>query len=156
MQTTIVTGRAVGLRTALRAKHVSPALRSYATPATFKEDEDPQLDGYPQLPYVSRQRLPARGWDDWQMRRNFGDTLHERDEILSMWGPDAPVVPQSTALRHLIIATLGFVSFGFFAKFFLIPDRPAVPRDYPFSGLVAELGGLEDNKARSEAESEEE
>lgn len=72
--------------------------------------------------------------------------LHERDEILSMWGPDAPVVPQSTALRHLIIATLGFVSFGFFAKFFLIPDRPAVPRDYPFSGLVAELGGLEDNK----------
>ena len=39
------------------------------------EEVDPQLDGYPQLPLVSRQHLPAKGWWDQQMRRNFGDTV---------------------------------------------------------------------------------
>jgi hypothetical protein len=41
------------------------------TPST-----DPQLDGYPELPFVSKQRRPARAaWDDPQMRRNFGETV---------------------------------------------------------------------------------
>ena len=65
-----------------------------------------------------------------------------------MWGPDIPNVPPRTALFHLSLATLAFVGFGFLAKTALVPDRPAVPRQYPFSGLVTELGGLEENKAR--------
>lgn len=40
-----------------------------------KEEVDPQLNGYPQLPFVSRQHLPALGWQDPLMRRNFGDTV---------------------------------------------------------------------------------
>ncbi|KAH9928286.1 uncharacterized protein B0H18DRAFT_953990 [Fomitopsis serialis] len=131
-------------------------VRSYATPVHYKEEHDPQLGDYPQLPWVSRQRLPARGWDDQQMRRNFGDPLHDRDEILSMWGLDAPVVPPSTALRHFIIAFSGIAAFGVFCKYALVPARPAVPREYPFSGLVTELGGLEDNKAREETGEEDE
>ncbi|CCM00105.1 uncharacterized protein FIBRA_02132 [Fibroporia radiculosa] len=153
---TVITARASGLRTVLRASRAALALRSYATPAAVKEDDDPQLADYPRLPYISRQRLPARGWDDWQMRRNFGDPLHEQDEIISMWGPDASVVEPSTALRHFTIAFLGFFAFGATVKYALIPERPSVPREYPFSGLVTELGGLEENKARPEDESEDE
>ncbi len=40
-----------------------------------QKEPDPQLNGYPQLPNVSRQSLPPRGWWDSQMRRNRGDTV---------------------------------------------------------------------------------
>lgn len=40
-----------------------------------QKDLDPQLNGYPQLPNLSRQSLPAHGWWDFQMRRNRGDTV---------------------------------------------------------------------------------
>ena len=66
-----------------------------------------------------------------------------------MWGPDAPVVPPNEALRHFTYACLGFVGFGLFVRFFLVPERPAVPREYPYDGLVKELGGLEENKVRN-------
>lgn len=63
-----------------------------------------------------------------------------------MWGPDAAPLPPNVALRWFSIAVAGFVSFGFLAKYALVPDRPAIPREYPFSGLVTELGGLEENQ----------
>ncbi|KAI6108073.1 Ndufb8, NADH dehydrogenase 19kDa subunit [Pisolithus sp. B1] len=107
------------------------ALRATAT--------DPQLAGYPELPWVSNQSLPARGWWDQQERRNFGDPVHEYDEVLSMWGPDYS-------------ASSGFVAFGLLCKYALVPERPTVPREYPYSGLVRELGGLEENKAREYTE----
>ena len=47
-------------------------LRLYSTPS---EEPDPQLDGYPQLPWQSRQDLPPLGWQDNLMRRNYGDTV---------------------------------------------------------------------------------
>jgi hypothetical protein len=50
--------------------------RTYATPTTFKpQEKDPQLGDYPDLPWISNQELPARGWWDQQMRRNFGDPV---------------------------------------------------------------------------------
>lgn len=63
-----------------------------------------------------------------------------------MWGPDVSVVDPYKALFQFSLAALGFVGFGFLCKYALVPDRPAVPREYPFSGLVTELGGLEENK----------
>ncbi|CAL1716685.1 unnamed protein product [Somion occarium] len=131
------------------------SVRTYATPVPYlKEEEDPQLADYPRVPAISKQTRPAKGWDDPQMRRNFGEPLHENEEAFSMWGPDIPLVPPNVALKQSSIAVLGFVIFGLVVKFALIPDRPAVPREYPFSGLVNELGGLEENKARPEHESE--
>ena len=63
-----------------------------------------------------------------------------------MWGPDVSSIPPQTALYHFLLAALGFVGFGFLCKYALVPDKPAVPREYPFSGLIKELGGLEENK----------
>lgn len=66
-----------------------------------------------------------------------------------MWGPDAPPVPPNVALRQFTLAFLGFTAFGIAVQFALIPARPAVPREYPYEGLVTELGGLEENKVRN-------
>ncbi|KJA26402.1 hypothetical protein HYPSUDRAFT_36721 [Hypholoma sublateritium FD-334 SS-4] len=131
----------------VRTLAVQSGARSYAT--FPREEPDPQLNGYPELPSIPRQNLPPLGWTDNLTRRNFGDTLHEQDEVLSMWGPDAPPLPPTTALRQLLIAISGFVAAGFAIKA-LTPDPPAVRREYPFGGLIKELGGLEENQARPE------
>ena len=75
--------------------------------------------------------------------------LHEQDEVLSMWGPDIPPLSPYKALAQFSIAFVGFVGFGFLVKEVFTPDAPAVRREYPYSGLVMELGGLEENKVRN-------
>ena len=80
---------AVARRAALQAR-AAVHIRHYAnisaaeTPApihpapltsTLHEDDDPQLADYPHLPYVSKQLRPARGWEDVQFRRNYGETV---------------------------------------------------------------------------------
>ena len=79
MSSTLQRAGVRALRTArpmARAASTANTLNSPATTSTATPDEaDPQLAGYPQLPNVSRQTLPARGWWDMQMRRNMGDTV---------------------------------------------------------------------------------
>lgn len=84
-------------------------------------------------------------------RRNIGEPIHEQEELLSMWGPDVPVVDPHTAMRHFAVAFAGFVGFGFFVKYFMTLEPPAIRREYPYNGLIKELGGLEENKARPES-----
>ena len=67
--------------------------------------------------------------------------MHYKEEMYSMWGPDVPVIPPESALRQFTAVALGFVAFGVFCKVYAL-ERPAVPREYPFSGLEAELGGV--------------
>ncbi|KAJ6609228.1 hypothetical protein B0H10DRAFT_485365 [Mycena sp. CBHHK59/15] len=126
----------------LRARH-------YATPA---KEPNPQYNGYPELPEVSAQYRPPLGWQDQLLRRNFGDTVHHHEEVLSMWGPDIPVIPPAQALRQFLAAAACFVSAGLFMRYFLVPERPSIPRELPFGGLVTELGG---HRANPEAESDE-
>lgn len=57
--------------------------RSYAAPVPYaKEDDDPQLADYPRLPAVSKQTRPARGWEDMQMRRNFGEPVRKSKTLI--------------------------------------------------------------------------
>ena len=72
--------------------------------------------------------------------------MHEYEEMYSMWGPDIPHVDPATSLRHFTIAVSGFIAFGLLCNYALVPARPAVPRQYPFDGLVKELGGMQSNK----------
>ncbi|KAG9314985.1 Ndufb8, NADH dehydrogenase 19kDa subunit [Chiua virens] len=141
------------LSTAAR-RQLHPLRRLASTSAV--QEKDPQLGDYPQLPWQSSQTLPPRGWWDQPMRRNFGDPVPEHEEVLSMWGPDISVVHPRTALFQFTLAASAFVGFGFLCSYMLVPERSTVPREYPFSGLVKELGGLEDNKAREETVDDEE
>jgi len=84
--------------------------------------------------------------------KNF--QIHEYDEVLSMWGPDVAHVPPRKALFQFSLAVSAFVAFGFLCNYALVPDRPTVPREYPYSGLVRELGGLEENKVRFSIDSD--
>ncbi|KAJ6513170.1 hypothetical protein C8R45DRAFT_962688 [Mycena sanguinolenta] len=123
-------------------------LRQYAT-----KPPNPQYNGYPELPDVPQGYRPPLGWQDRLLRRNFGDTVHHYEEVNSMWGPDVPGIPPSQALRQFLIAAGCFVSAGLFIRAFLVPERPAIPREYPFNGLEVELGG---HRANPEAENSDE
>ncbi|EAU85631.2 hypothetical protein CC1G_06344 [Coprinopsis cinerea okayama7 len=149
MSSTHALRRASALTLASRrpvAQVIPVALRARSR-SNLPEEPDPQLNGYPQLPWVPKGSLPARGWDDMLERRNFGEPLHEQEEVLSMWGPDVPPVPPQTALRHFLFAVTAFIGAGFTIKYYLTPDAPAIKREYPYNGLIKELGGLEENKA---------
>lgn len=140
--------------------------RPYATPVDYKpQEKDPQLGDYPQLPFVSTQLRPPQGWWDLQMRRNYGEVaspwtysdlqinlsacyfkVHEEDDGLNMWTPDAPPpVEPAVAFRQFSIAALGIAAFTY-VIYVNVPERTSIPREYPYSGLVRELGGLEENK----------
>ncbi|CAE6426910.1 unnamed protein product [Rhizoctonia solani] len=121
--------------------------RSYATPVEFEQPKnDPQLGDYPQIPPISVQRRPAKGWWNLQERRNFGETLPEQHEILSIWAPDVFNISRANALKQFGIAVAVFLGFVMAVKA-SVPERPAAPRSYPYGGLVTELGGLDANKA---------
>jgi NADH dehydrogenase (ubiquinone) 1 beta subcomplex subunit 8 len=75
--------------------------------------------------------------------------MHEEHDLLDMWGPDvSTTVLASTALKQLVAVALGLTGFGYIV-YRMVPESPAIPRQYPFSGLVKELGGLEENKVGS-------
>ena len=60
----------------VRGRALAQSVRNYAVPSTeFKPSDDPQLAGYPELPFVSKQRRSPFGWEDAQMRRNFGEPV---------------------------------------------------------------------------------
>lgn len=68
-----------------------------------------------------------------------------------MWGPDIPPpgVTPKRALNHFLIAASVFVGFFFTTKHFLTPEPHFIRRTYPHDGLVAELGGVPENKVCS-------
>lgn len=85
-------------------------------------------------------RDPYGGWWDKQERRNFGEPVHEENEILGVFSPEqyTHVTPRK-----------GFLHLGFFVAAFLglcgvvslyYPDKPSVPKTYA-DGLEKELGG---------------
>jgi len=62
-----------------------------------------------------------------------------------MWGPDPAPIPIGDARRQFLMAVASFIAFGFLVKA-ITPEPPAIRREYPFDGLVKELGGVEENK----------
>ncbi|KAG8933249.1 hypothetical protein FRC03_006642 [Tulasnella sp. 419] len=141
------------LRAVSRALATSRTLqrRAYATQVSEKLSSDPQVIDYPDINPASYQLRRPKGWDDVQERRNIGETVPEEYEALSMWTPDPPTVAtKESALRQVSVAILGFFAFAYGVSL-IAAEPPAARRTYPYDGLVAELGGLEQNKARPES-----
>ncbi|KAL7421825.1 hypothetical protein Q5752_003596 [Cryptotrichosporon argae] len=103
------------------------------------EEVDPQLHGYPQLPYVSLQTREPFGWWDRQERKNFGEVFHEEEDVLGMWGPDVHKTSGPSALAQLsgAFALIGVFSYLLYKT---RPQRPVAARTYPYGGLEKELG----------------
>ena len=94
-----------------------------------------------QPPPVKRQfRDPYGDWWDKQERRNFGEPIHEDEDVLGMFSPyeythttSARAVFQIGCFIATIFSLAVVVSYVY-------PDKPSVPRTFP-GGLDVELGG---------------
>lgn len=100
-----------------------------------------QNGGYINPPRIKRQfRDPYGDWWDKQERRNFGEPVHEDNDILGIFSPYEYThftAQQGFFLMGCFIATtLGLC--GVVSMYY--PDRPSVPRTFP-GGLDRELGG---------------
>ncbi|CAO1613035.1 unnamed protein product [Jaminaea pallidilutea] len=105
-------------------------------------EKDPQLGDYPDVIPRNRQlRRYDKNWFDPQEKRNFGEPLHEQDDILAVMTPDLHAgVNPGMAARHLGLAMLSFA--GFFALiYYITPEKPFIPRTFPRNGLEGEMGG---------------
>ncbi|PUU73289.1 hypothetical protein B9Z19DRAFT_1117411 [Tuber borchii] len=109
----------------------------------FDDATDPGMNGgYVNPPAEKRQfRDPYADWWDKQGRRNFGEPLHEDDDLLGRFTPEeyTHFKPRwAFAMNGIFIATmLGFCG----VVYALYPDMPAVPRTFPHDGLLDALGG---------------
>ncbi|EKG13867.1 hypothetical protein MPH_08960 [Macrophomina phaseolina MS6] len=100
-----------------------------------------QNGGYANPPPVKRQfRDPYGDWWDKQERRNYGEPLHEDNDVLAIFSPE-----EYTHFKP----NWGWVLFGAFwttfgsfcaVTYYLRPDKPSAPRTFP-DGLEKELGG---------------
>lgn len=100
-----------------------------------------QNGGYINPPPVKRQfRDPHGDWWDKQERRNYGEPVHEDNDILGMFSPEEYThVKPGTAMYQIgwfVAAVLGLC--GTVAM--LYPDKASAPREFE-GGLEKELGG---------------
>ncbi|GAB1196125.1 hypothetical protein APSETT444_005391 [Aspergillus pseudonomiae] len=106
------------------------------------ELDDPLQNGnYQNPPRVKRAfRDPHGDWWDKQERRNFGEPVHEENEILGVFSPEQYThVTSRKGFFHLGVFVATFLGFCGIVSFYY-PDKPSVPRTYP-EGLEKELGG---------------
>ncbi|KAF2259556.1 hypothetical protein CC78DRAFT_58106 [Lojkania enalia] len=117
------------------------------------EIDDPDMNGGYINPLAEKRSLrdPYGDWWDKQERRNFGEPVHEDNDILSIlslheydhftpgWG--------GVLMGTFILSVLGLCG----AVALVYPDKVSVPKTYP-DGLEAELGGPRAVRARKPGE----
>lgn len=100
-----------------------------------------QNGGYINPPPIKRQfRDPYGDYTDKQERRNFGEPVHEDEDILGIFSLEEYTVMSQRmglAMWAFFLSCVGGVSFAVYSTY---PDRPSAPKEYP-GGLEAELGG---------------
>ncbi|KAF2470929.1 uncharacterized protein BDR25DRAFT_261189 [Lindgomyces ingoldianus] len=128
-------------------------VRTAMTEAERLEIEDPNMNGgYLNPPPIKRQfRDPYGDWWDKQERRNFGEPVHEDNDILGIfstyeythftagWG--------GVLLGTFVAAVVGLAG----AVSLVYPDKISVPKTYE-GGLEAELGGPRAVRAAKEGD----
>lgn len=108
----------------------------------FDDTATAPLGDYPRnIPFQwTGLKHPSKYWDV-QGRRNYGDLLHDQDNMTDWLGIGAE--PASTP--HLITLVKVALGLGLMATLISIWDPAshweAAERDYPFDGLRVELGG---------------
>ncbi|PVU96086.1 hypothetical protein BB561_001406 [Smittium simulii] len=116
-------------------------------------DPDPQIGDYPNLPFIKGELKTPYGWWDRQMRRNFGDTLQEHEDILGTQSNSEYYTPPWSKVLMQWTVFVSILGTGAYIISFYVPERPAIPRHYPFNGLENELGGKPAMSFKSSIES---
>lgn len=100
-----------------------------------------QNGGYINPPLEKRNnRDPYADWWDKQERRNYGEPLHEDEDILGRLSPEeyTHASPGKAVFQLFFFVGAVFGLAGIVSM--LYPDKPALPRTFP-DGLESELGG---------------
>ncbi|TVY81837.1 hypothetical protein LSUE1_G003009 [Lachnellula suecica] len=112
--------------------------------------EDPGMNGgYINPPPIKRQfRDPHADWWDKQERRNYGEPVHEDNDILGMFSPEeyTHTKPGKGLFQIACFVTAVFGLCGVVALYY--PDKPSAPKEYE-GGLERELGGPNGVRARA-------
>lgn len=111
------------------------------------DPDQPEMGDYENVKGVlSQDKDPYAKYDDQQNRRNFNEPLNVDADMYDMWSPDYfNFVSDGTALKHNAIFFSLVFGFGALIWYFqLNPEKPAMPRSYPFGGLAKELGSGEE------------
>ncbi|KAI1497203.1 hypothetical protein F5X99DRAFT_29422 [Biscogniauxia marginata] len=112
--------------------------------------EDPGMNGgYINPARVKRQfRDPHADWWDKQERRNYGETIHEDNDVLGIFSPyEYTWVSPGKGLAQIGAFIATFLSVCWVVGR-LYPDKPSYPREYE-GGLERELGGAGAVRARA-------
>jgi len=145
-----------------RAQPLLRSLRATTTPLTSRvqvrclsqaDVEDPNMNGgYINPPAEKRQfRDPYADWWDKQERRNYGEPVHEDNDILGMFSPEE-YTHFKPGKGVLLLGTFVATVLGLCAVVYqYYPDKPSAPRAFP-GGLDIELGGEGTLHATSEEE----
>lgn len=110
---------------------------------TLNDPNRPELGDYPNpKPQLAQDRDPYAKYDFQQLRRNKNEPLNMDDDLYDIWSPDYfQFVSDKTALKHNAIFFSLVIGFGTAIYFFqLNPEKPAMPRSFPYGGLARELG----------------
>ncbi|KAI1200947.1 hypothetical protein F5X97DRAFT_291740 [Nemania serpens] len=127
----------------------------YPDQPALTDAEDPGMNGgFINPPAVKRQfRDPHGDWWDKQERRNFGEPVHEDNDILGLFGPhEYTWVGSRMAFAQLgafVAVTLGLC----WVVGKVYPDKPSYPREFE-GGLERELGGPGAVRARAPGDPE--
>ncbi|KAI9492064.1 hypothetical protein BDB00DRAFT_830040 [Zychaea mexicana] len=133
---------------------MAASMRAQSTLNTGEVIEDPQIGDYPNLPRWSAQTRGPFGWWDPQDKRNFGEPVHEEDELMGVWAPDLHTYSPYKALAQLGLAGGLIAGFAYFI-YNTYPEPPAAKRTYPYDGLKAELGSRDHDVRTRGARAEE-
>ncbi|KAI9817253.1 MAG: hypothetical protein M1827_001366 [Pycnora praestabilis] len=115
--------------------------------------DDPGMNGgYINPPMEKRQfRDPYGDWWDKQERRNYGEPVHEDNDILCMFSPDEYTHFKPAKGFALLSCFVGAVFTLCGVVYLYYPDKPSAPREFP-EGLERELGGQGALRARKVGE----
>ncbi|KAJ1732974.1 hypothetical protein LPJ72_003118 [Coemansia sp. Benny D160-2] len=127
---------------AARTRLVGPRMYSSHNKQEYYVDPDPQIGDYPNLPQkFAEDRSPYGKYWDRQMRRNFGEPIHEQDEILNMWAPTRYSSPGWKQVGKMWACTIALVGTVYYIIAKTRSETPYLRAYYP-NGLKDELGGL--------------
>ncbi|KXT13341.1 hypothetical protein AC579_6036 [Pseudocercospora musae] len=120
--------------------------------------DDPNMNGnYPDpsltsaLPIKRQHRDPYADWWDPQERRNYGEPVHEDNDILGIFSPEDYTHFSSGWGAVLMGTFVGAVGVLCAVVYRYYPDKPAVSRTFE-DGLETELGGPRARRARNQEE----
>ncbi|OMH80235.1 hypothetical protein AX774_g6337 [Zancudomyces culisetae] len=96
-------------------------------------DLDPQTGNYyPNLPLTKAEKRTPYGWWDRQMRRNFGDPVHEHEEMLHMQSNSVYRHPAYSLVFKQWATLIGLLGLGGLWAYYMQPERVAVSQLYLF------------------------